>query len=613
MTAAITITEDPPYLRVRAPYDGDFVNDAKRRLGGRWEPATKTWRFALRDRTALEKLLNLHFGYSSAPEEPVDVLLRAMRAQETYSDLAVFGRTILRVYSRDKFFVGPDVLIRSGDVEAGGSRKNPLVRWSKGTEIEVRNLPRDAASRLIRSPQTLLGKDFAADLVEPEPKAEPEPEPKPQPQPEPKPEPEPELEPELEPAARKRAARKRAPAKPRATRPIPTTRPAPPTEEPVGELEPISNRPTPRGPLMLPSPRPAPRGPLMLPAPREAAPIPTGRAPLLLVDASAEGARQLRRASMGRLEQAIARPLAPPLPVERASGRVPRTVAKVQRAELRAELASRLRELRRWVRQARERRAGTVREVRELCRTEARRLAQRAKIDRTRTRDRIREQRALERLRYEAMRAETRDQIKAARMEQRGSCSADLVRAREGTTAAIDAAIAEWKAGKREADEILATFGGRKRKVASREARAERRSAAWSGREWRATNASDEEIADELERMSEGDSRFRDVASAWRLMRPAERARYKATARRSRLESVLEGFAENMANVYEILSREQARDEDAAIRDAEREANDLERQLGGPARRSTSTTSRKRSSSRAPNVRVVLHDSDIPF
>jgi len=148
---AIQIEDTPPLLRVRAPYHAGFVADAKR-LGGRWEPATKTWRFASRDRARVEQALSDHYGYSENAST-VDVLLRARQTEHQFSDLAIFGRTILRVLSRDRYLLGPDVVIREGVVEAGGSRKNPFVKWEAGTEIEVRGLPREAAARLVKAPK----------------------------------------------------------------------------------------------------------------------------------------------------------------------------------------------------------------------------------------------------------------------------------------------------------------------------------------------------------------------------------------------------------------------------------------------------------------------------
>lgn len=53
---AVSVRQDGPKLHVSSPYDAGFVTGAKL-LGGRWDPAGKTWSVPLAERDQLRALL----------------------------------------------------------------------------------------------------------------------------------------------------------------------------------------------------------------------------------------------------------------------------------------------------------------------------------------------------------------------------------------------------------------------------------------------------------------------------------------------------------------------------------------------------------------------------
>jgi len=680
---AIQIEDTPPLLRVRAPYHAGFVADAKR-LGGRWEPATKTWRFASRDRARVEQALSDHYGYSENAST-VDVLLRARQTEHQFSDLAIFGRTILRVLSRDRYLLGPDVVIREGVVEAGGSRKNPFVKWEAGTEIEVRGLPREAAERLVKAPKRegLDPRVWAVSLLDEEetPRAS---------------------APISDPIPRGSAMV----VSPRASAPVgvmvndqgASQRASTEYEEGrraaraeitgdrwtveaarryVAEITPHQgahrefaagfddevrafvtrsegppSSPVTQGPPSAPAPsRPKAKRAARSKAPKTPA-TPRGakrgqaRA-AEIIEAEVLSSRMERALPPGRQVRALGPGRVLSLPAETASYRreqedresriaadwhrrfpaapdwsyrlepsdptMPRALRRAKKAETRAEMARRLRELRTWINNTRRQRGALLKDVRDLCRQGAAEVRKRATELRHQTRQRIAQLRALERLRYDTMREQTRDDIRAARIEQRGRCASDLMEARTVSAADIDRAIDEFKSEKRSFADILATYAGKRRKrYESHATKLEKDRAKWrSG--YHLPSSSDDEILTQLELMAEGDTRFENVALAWKLLSPRERAKYKATKHRSRLEAVLEGFASSDAQVFEVIHHAGEKAEGLALEQAESEADYLARQLDEEERATRRAAPRQAARvSRMPReIHVDL--SDIPF
>lgn len=133
------------------PFHPSFAGAAKK-LGGRWVPESKGWKFDRRDEAAVRALCIRLFGTDGSPESASDVLTIRASADVCESrpdSLWLAGRQVARVLGRDSGAkLGDGVVVLSGSFGSGGSVKNPRITVKDGTVFELRDVPRAMAERV---------------------------------------------------------------------------------------------------------------------------------------------------------------------------------------------------------------------------------------------------------------------------------------------------------------------------------------------------------------------------------------------------------------------------------------------------------------------------------
>ena len=149
----IKITETDTKIAVKSPYHPDFPRPAKK-LGGRWDGASKTWTFDARDSARVKALCREIYGTDGSPDQLQDLV--AVRAtfpeRDSTYDLSCYvaGRQVARAYDRDGgATLGEGTVVLEHGFFSTGSRKNPALGVNAGTVVEVRDIPRPAAARAV--------------------------------------------------------------------------------------------------------------------------------------------------------------------------------------------------------------------------------------------------------------------------------------------------------------------------------------------------------------------------------------------------------------------------------------------------------------------------------
>lgn len=141
---AITITELAGLVSVTAPYNVDFVREA-RRAGGRWNKDSRAWVFDTRSRAAVEAALARCYGWApgGAPTGDFHVTLTSGNAGD--KEVRLLGRTIVRRWRRDSTVViGEGVAVIDGDFpgRAGSLSRPAVIGWGdEDVTLVIRDLP----------------------------------------------------------------------------------------------------------------------------------------------------------------------------------------------------------------------------------------------------------------------------------------------------------------------------------------------------------------------------------------------------------------------------------------------------------------------------------------
>lgn len=151
----ITITQTDGRIITSTPYTPDWAPAAKR-IGGKWQPDTKTWSFDARDEAAVKALLGEHYGWIDGDTETVDLRLTIEDHHSITNPLRIAGRMIARRPARDaEVRLADGVVIIDGSFgSSGGSVRNPdlfghEVRGATPTvTLEVRGFPASAVSMI---------------------------------------------------------------------------------------------------------------------------------------------------------------------------------------------------------------------------------------------------------------------------------------------------------------------------------------------------------------------------------------------------------------------------------------------------------------------------------
>lgn len=129
-----------------SPYNADVPPKAKA-IGGRWHPATKTWRFDARDEDRVLDLARSVYGTDGREDSDDVVTVRVKVGLSEYEkSKIVCGRIVAERRSRDgDVWLAPGVVVAEGAFPgSGGSVRNPRL-GGFGVVLEVRDIPRAAA------------------------------------------------------------------------------------------------------------------------------------------------------------------------------------------------------------------------------------------------------------------------------------------------------------------------------------------------------------------------------------------------------------------------------------------------------------------------------------
>lgn len=136
-------------LRVFSPYHPDFPACA-RRLGGRWDAASKAWTFDARDEARVRDLCREIYGSDGSAAAEADLVTLRLTATEEQSEhtsgIYLVGRCLAHATGRDSGArLGGGVVLLRGGAHSGGSVKNWRTEIRMGSVLEVRDVPRAAA------------------------------------------------------------------------------------------------------------------------------------------------------------------------------------------------------------------------------------------------------------------------------------------------------------------------------------------------------------------------------------------------------------------------------------------------------------------------------------
>jgi hypothetical protein len=128
------LAEKDGEIIVKTPYNAEFVADLKATTSSRkWDGANKTWIVKKDERSAVEKLIQKHFGVSGTESRTKTLIIRAKKEIFEYcKSISVSGIPIARATGRDSGArVCDGVTLLEGHIGSGGSVKN----WK--TEVDA--------------------------------------------------------------------------------------------------------------------------------------------------------------------------------------------------------------------------------------------------------------------------------------------------------------------------------------------------------------------------------------------------------------------------------------------------------------------------------------------
>lgn len=148
MSVQIKIQNDN--ILVEAPYNTDFIAEA-RKLNGKWDGATKAWKFDIRDESRVREICLNVYGNDGLAKNLCT--LKVIFPNSEYADkgpIEICGRPIARAFGRDsgaKLCEG--IVLLNGNFISGGSMKNWITTVNGGTTVLVRDFPKSKAEELI--------------------------------------------------------------------------------------------------------------------------------------------------------------------------------------------------------------------------------------------------------------------------------------------------------------------------------------------------------------------------------------------------------------------------------------------------------------------------------
>ena len=153
MAISIRVEDDKAYIS--SPFNSDFIDKIHSIGSAKWERQLRAWSVPVTELDSVKGMLREVYGTDGSEniENKVNIKLTTDDdvdlddIQEDPMTMTLFGREIMRAYSRDSGVkVAPDVTV-VGDYGSGGSRNHPTIWFGKGAEIYIYKVPESLAKK----------------------------------------------------------------------------------------------------------------------------------------------------------------------------------------------------------------------------------------------------------------------------------------------------------------------------------------------------------------------------------------------------------------------------------------------------------------------------------
>lgn len=160
----VSIIETDTDIRLVSPYHPDLPKRAHS-IGGKWDAATRSWRFDLRDLERVRRLAADLWGWSDGSDADVTIRVNADDYDEGRS-IRVAGRQVAWRPARDEpVWLANNVIVVSGEfADSGGSINNPAIGACDDVVLEIRDLPSGVLDLLKKGRYEVVDGDEATAL-----------------------------------------------------------------------------------------------------------------------------------------------------------------------------------------------------------------------------------------------------------------------------------------------------------------------------------------------------------------------------------------------------------------------------------------------------------------
>ncbi|WP_305180606.1 hypothetical protein [Ileibacterium valens] len=141
----IELKEIGDVIEVHTPYNAEFIEDLKSRVGGRkWNPSERCWTVPSHAKDLLLSLLREHYHWT--PDETGETCTIRIKFNATArgkkAPVSLGGVILARAFGRDTGAnLGVDVKLLEGSISSGGSRINWETIVEEGSIMEVVDFP----------------------------------------------------------------------------------------------------------------------------------------------------------------------------------------------------------------------------------------------------------------------------------------------------------------------------------------------------------------------------------------------------------------------------------------------------------------------------------------
>ncbi|HDR9280110.1 TPA: hypothetical protein QDB45_001632 [Burkholderia vietnamiensis] len=150
-------------IRVRSPFNPNFVRDVKQTLSGEWRSGE--WVFDARNEEVVRKLVKKHFGYEDGVAfVSVKLTYNTAVHQDVGQPIVNLGRCIAQAHGRDTGAeICKGVAVVAGSITSGGSMRNPSTVITEGTTVLIHDIPEPFA----RGRQTTMDPEkYTLEIIE---------------------------------------------------------------------------------------------------------------------------------------------------------------------------------------------------------------------------------------------------------------------------------------------------------------------------------------------------------------------------------------------------------------------------------------------------------------